>query len=82
MISYQQRVENLRNSEDSDRQFRREKDLLRDKMDRLNERVRQIENNIELFTGAGAESLRQEYEKKIQSSKREIEELRNKLKMF
>lgn len=82
MQSYQQRIESLKGSDDADRQLKREKSLLRDKIDRLKEKVRQIENNIELFTGAGAESMRKEYEKKIQSSKREIEDIKNKLKMF
>ena len=82
MLSYKQRIQSIKSTDNSDGQLRKEKNLLRDKIDRLQDRVRQFENNIELFTGDGAASMRKDYEKKINSAKREIEEIKRKMQLI
>jgi hypothetical protein len=78
--AYKQRVENL--SGDDDRSIRREQSVLREKMDRLRSRVAKTEENLERFTGKGAEAIREQYEKSIKADRREMDEIREKLKLL
>ena len=48
-------------------------------MDRLKSRVTKTEENLERFTGKGAEAIRDQYEKSMASDKREIEDIKTKL---
>lgn len=80
MMSYKSRIDGLRNSGGND--LRRERNILRDKIDRLQSTIRQYENNLEFFKGDGAVAMRKDYEKKIQSARREIGEIKEKLKMI
>jgi len=57
----------------------RERNFLRDKIERLRNDIRQYENNMGIFTGKGAETLRKEIEKKIKNAEREIDDLKKKL---
>ena len=86
VASYQNRVEHLSKGGDSGRgggnDIRREQAVLRDKINRLNTRVIQTEENMERFTGKGAQSIRDHAEKSIKSYKREVEEIKAKLKML
>ena len=86
VASYQNRVERLSKGGKSGRgggnDIRREQAVLRDKINRLNTRVVQTEENMERFTGKGAQSIRDHAEKSIKSYKREIEEIKAKLKML
>jgi len=86
VASYQNRVERLSKGGDSGRgsgnDIRREQAVLRDKINRLNTRVIQTEENMERFTGKGAQSIRDHAEKSIKSYKREVEEIKAKLKML
>jgi len=86
VASYQNRVERLSKVGNSVRgggnDIRREQAVLRDKFNRLNTRVIQTEENVERFTGKGAQSIRDHAEKSIKSYKREIEEIKAKLKML
>lgn len=79
---YKDRLENLKGKDDGDRELRRERRLLLDKIDRLNQRVVQYENNMNFFTGPGAADLVKDFEKKIRSAKEEITEIRKKLQLF
>lgn len=79
---YKDRLENLKDKSDGDQALRRERRLLRDKIDRLNQRVIQYENNMNFFTGPGAADLKKDFEKKIRVAKEEIVEIRKKLKLF
>lgn len=79
---YKDRLENLKDKSDGDKALRRERRLLLDKIDRLNQRVIQYENNMNFFTGPGAADLKKDFEKKIRSAKEEITEIRKKLKLF
>jgi archaellum component FlaC len=63
-------------------QLRREQTLLREKLDRLKQRITMTEENIERFTGKGAEAIREQYEKSIRADKREMQEIIDKLKLL
>ena len=86
VASYQNRIDRLSKGGNSGRgggnDIRREQAILRDKINRLNTRVVQTEENMERFTGKGAQSIRDHAEKSIKSYKREIEEIKAKLKML
>ena len=78
--NYKERVGTMA-SKDSN-SLRREQHILREKIDRLKNRVTKTEENIERFTGKGAEAIRDQYEKSIRSDKREIEEIKEKLRLL
>jgi|TARA_B110000459_G_scaffold26365_1_gene25760 hypothetical protein len=88
VASYQNRIDRL--SQGGNRSggggggndIRREQAVLRDKINRLNTRIVQTEENMERFTGKGAQSIRDHAEKSIKSYKREVEEIKAKLKML
>lgn len=83
VANYGSRVERLKSSPDGENQVRREKRLLKDKLDRLQQKVNQYENNIGFFGHSkGAEALKKEVEKKLEISKREIGELRKKMRLL
>jgi hypothetical protein len=75
--TYKQRADHLVNS--SPQQVRREQNILREKMDRLKSRITKTEENLERFTGKGAEAIRDQYEKSMASDQREIDEIKTKL---
>ncbi len=77
---YRERVDNLASNDAN--QLRREQNILREKIDRLKNRVTKTEENIERFTGKGAEAIREQYEKSIRADKREIEEIKEKLRLL
>ena len=79
---YKNRIESIKESSDGDREIRRERRLLLDKIDRLKQRVIQYENNMNFFTGPGAADLKKDFEKKIRSAKDEIDEINKKLSLF
>jgi len=80
--AYKGRIENLKNSNNGERDLTREKRLLHDKIDRLKQNVMQYETNISIFTGPGAEALKKDIEKKIRVSQAEIDEIKSKLKLL
>lgn len=77
---YKDRIENLRESSEGD--LKRERRILREKVDRLQQRVIQYENNLNFFTGPGAAEMVKGVEKKIRAAKDEIDEIRQKLRLF
>lgn len=80
METYKQRVDHLL---DSDLQsVRREQRILREKLDRLINRITKTEENLERFTGKGAESIRSQYEKSMASDKKEVDEIKSKLQLL
>ena len=80
--AYQQRVNSLVTGEGSEHMARKEERILREKMDRLRKRVTQYENNMGIFTGKGAASIVADFQKKIEVDRREMEEIKKKLKML
>ena len=78
--TYGKRVEKLASGDNRD--LRREQSILRDKISRLQQRITSTEENMERFTGKGAESIREQALKTIKSYQREIDEIKAKLKML
>ncbi len=78
--TYKQRVDHLVSS--SPQEVRREQSILREKMDRLKSRVTKTEENLERFTGKGAEAIRDQYEKSMEADKREMEDIKTKLTLL
>jgi len=82
IINYKQRIETLKGKDPSGNDVKREKRSLREKIERLQKRVTQYENNMNFFSGKGAEAMKKDVDRKIRASKREIEEIKKKLQMF
>ena len=82
MDTFRSRLANIKGSQDGDFKLKREKSFLREKIDGLNQQIKQYENNMGFFTGKGAEALRKDIEKKISATKREIEDLRKKMELL
>lgn len=80
METYKQRVTNLLESDSHS--IRQEQRILREKLDRLINRITKTEENLERFTGKGAESIRNQYEKSMDADKKEVEEIKAKLKLL
>jgi hypothetical protein len=82
MSAFRSRVDNIKSSGGGDQGVRREKMVLKDKLDKLFLQIKQYENNMGFFTGKGAEAMRKEIEKKIKSTEREIEDLKKKMELL
>jgi hypothetical protein len=80
METYKQRIDHLVSSDTQS--IRREQRILREKMDRIKTRVNKTEENIERFTGKGAESIRAQYAKSMEDDRKEMEDIRAKLTML
>ena len=80
VANYSDRVERLVQSGVSD--IKREQSILRDKINRLNARISSTEENMARFTGKGAQSIVDQAEKTIKGYRREIDEIKAKLKML
>lgn len=78
--TYKQRVDHLLGSDDQG--VRREQRILREKLDRLNSRISKTEENLERFTGKGAGSIREQYEKSMEADRQEVEDIKSKLKLL
>ena len=78
--TYGKRIEKLASGDSRD--LRREQSILRDKISRLQQRITSTEENMERFTGKGAESIREQAAKTIKNYRREIDEIKAKLKML
>jgi predicted RNase H-like nuclease (RuvC/YqgF family) len=82
MSAFRSRVDNIKSSGGGDQGVRREKMVLKDKLDKLFLQIKQYENNMGFFTGKGAEAMKKEIEKKIKSTEREIEDLKKKMELL
>ena len=80
METYKQRIDHLVSSDAQN--IRREQRILREKMDRIKTRVTKTEENIERFTGKGAETIRAQYEKSMEEDRNEMEDIRAKLTLL
>ena len=78
--TYGKRIAKLTSGDSRD--LRREQSILRDKISRLQQRITSTEENMERFTGKGAESIREQAAKTIKNYQREIDEIKAKLKML
>lgn len=77
---YKERLSSLK--EEGAKDLNRERRILREKIDRLKQRVLQYETNLNFFTGPGAEELKKGVERKIRAVEDEINEIKAKLKLF
>ena len=78
--TYSKRIEKLASGDSRD--LRREQSILRDKIGRLQQRITSTEENMERFTGKGADSIREQAQKTIRGYQREIDEIKAKLKLL
>jgi len=83
IANYGNRAEKLKSAPDAENQIRREKRILKEKIDRLQQRVNQYENNMGFFGHSkGAEALKKDVEKKVEATSREIREIKKKLRLL
>ena len=80
VANYSDRVERLAKA--GSRDIKREQSILRDKINRLNSKIASTEENMARFTGKGAQSIVDQAEKTIKGYKREIDEIKAKLKLL
>ena len=80
VANYSDRVERLAKA--GTRDIKREQSILRDKINRLNSKISSTEENMARFTGKGAQSIVDQAEKTIKGYKREIDEIKAKLKLL
>jgi hypothetical protein len=77
METYKQRIDHLVSSDIQN--IRREQRILREKVDRIKSRVTKTEENIERFTGKGAETIRAQYETSMDADRNEMDDIKAKL---
>lgn len=82
ILQYKERISSIKKSSGGNHDLRREKRLMLDKIDRLKSRITQYENNVNFFSGAGAEKMKKDIEKKVISARREIDEIKAKLDLL
>lgn len=82
-VMFQAKLDTLKASPNADKALQRERIDIRDKITRLENDIRQLENNLGFFAKSkGADSLRKEVEGKIEASRNKIQDLKNKLKQL
>ena len=82
-VLFQSKIETLKSSPNASKLLDREKADLRKQIDPLKQDVIQYENNLGFFANSkGANDLKKEVEKKIEFSKRKIDEMIRKIKMI
>ena len=82
-VLFQARLDTFQASPNSGKLLEKEKMDLRRQIEIIQQDVTQYENNLGFFKNSkGANSMKDEVEKKIESSKRKIEEIKRKIKMI
>jgi len=82
-VMFQAKLDTLKASPNADKAMQRERIDIREKITRIENDIRQLENNLGFFARSkGADSLRKEVEGKIEASRKRIVELKNKLKQL
>ncbi len=82
MESFRSRLTTIKSGQDGDYKLKKEKNFLREKIDKLKQDIKQYENNMGIFTGKGAEALRGDIDKKIKAAQREIEDIKKKMQLM
>lgn len=82
MSSFRNRIDSIKGAANSESQMKRERNFMREKIEKLKHQITQYENNMGIFTGKGAEALRKDIEKKIKATEREIEEIKKKMELL
>jgi len=82
-IRFEQKLEDIKDSDQNDYLIRKEQDNLRNKISKLKTESIQLENNMGFFANSkGAEKLKSEVEQKVNKVKEEITVLKERLKML
>ncbi|PLX10023.1 MAG: hypothetical protein C0598_11320 [Marinilabiliales bacterium] len=80
---FKEKVEIMKNSPDSDRVISKERAFLSNKIKKLQEDVTLWENNIGFFTVSSKSStFKDDFQKKIDKAKKEIEQIKEKIRML
>ncbi len=80
-MQYKSRLDNLMASADAEGKIRRERQNINTRIDKLRQELNQYENNLGFFAKSrGDNPLKKEVESKIEKIRKEIQDLRNKLK--
>lgn len=82
MESFRNKLADIKGGQDGDFKLRKEKSMMREKIEKLKHQIAQYENNMGIFTGKGAEALKLDIEKKIKATKREIEDIKKKMDLL
>ncbi|MFM7726146.1 MAG: DUF349 domain-containing protein [Flavobacteriales bacterium] len=82
MSNFRSKLDSLKSSANGEAQLKREKNFMREKIEKLKHQITQYENNMGIFTGKGAEALRKDIEKKIKATEREIEDIKKKMQLL
>jgi len=82
-VMYQAKIDTMSASKDAGRTFAFEKQDLRKQIDTIKAEINQLENNLGFFAKSkGADALRAEVNKKIDKANRDIEAIKQKIKMI
>lgn len=82
-IQFEEHVENLKEKDHSDRLIRKEEDIVRNKITKLQAEIHQLENNMGFFADTkGAEKYKKEIQKQIDGVRATIEELQDQIKIL
>lgn len=82
-ILFEAKIETMKASGDAVRLFRNAKNELRKEIDKHQKEIHQLENNLGFFANSkGANSLKQEVEKKVEKAKAKIEGLKKQIRMI
>ena len=82
MSSFRNRIDSIKGGANSESQMKRERNFMREKIEKLKHQITQYENNMGIFTGKGAEALRKDIEKKIKATEREIDDIKKKMELL
>ncbi len=82
-IQFTEHVENLKEKNQSDRLIRKEEDIVRNKISKLEGEIHQLENNMGFFADTkGAEKYKKEIQENIDNTRLKIEELIDQVKIL
>jgi hypothetical protein len=80
---FKARIAALSNQENSEYLLSKERGIIRDRINKINEEIIRIENNMAFFGNSkNASDMLKEYQEKIESLKKEIDTQKEKLKLF
>jgi archaellum component FlaC len=80
---FKARIAALSSQDNSEYLLSKERGIIRDRINKINEEIIRIENNMAFFGNSkNASDMLKEYQEKIESLKKEIETQKEKLKLF
>lgn len=82
MAVFKAQIETLKSDSGNADQLQRERNFIREKINRINDEIVKIENNLGFFNTKGNNAFLKQYQDQIDSKKKEIEALKEKLKLI